>query len=495
MENTSGVLFLATLVVGGISAYVIYQCFLSPLASFPGPFAAKISKIWRARFIYTGRSREMVEVHRKYGPVVRIGPNDLSVGDPDAFRQIYRSNGAFVKAPCYSVFQGSRPFDLVGERNEKIHGAQRSLVARPYSMESMKHLEPRIEATIEALLRKLDAATTTPSKSLNLGQWLQLTAFDIIGAVSFGEPFEFVAAGTDNGLFARLQGALDSAGWVMHVPWFHTFHQKVIKPVLGNYLALNDRHRYLLGYFFDVSKARVEKRKKRNIADNRDIVGQLLQVQAHKPELTDTSISYMMTSNVMAGADTTSAAMRSIFFHLFRQPHRITKLRAEIQERCGDKRSEVYSAEDCENCPLLQAVLYEGMRLLPSVPFILERSVPPEGMTICGKHIPGGTVVGSTPWVIHRIPKIWGPDPDVFRPERWLDADNVGEMKRLFFQFGGGTRPCIGRNISWLEVEKIVATLIMRYDFEIADDADIRDESRGLTQIKSLKVNIFRRST
>ncbi|KAI0142821.1 hypothetical protein GGR57DRAFT_485308 [Xylariaceae sp. FL1272] len=160
-----------------------------------------------------------------------------SVGDSDAFRQIYRANGTFPKAPSYAVFQGSRPFDLAGERNEKIHGAQRKLVARPYSMESMKHLEPQIEAMIDALLQKLDAAATTPSQSFNLGKWLQLTSFDIIGAVSFGKPFGFMAAGTDNGLFAQLQGALDSALWVMRVPWFYTFHQKVIKPTLGNYLS------------------------------------------------------------------------------------------------------------------------------------------------------------------------------------------------------------------------------------------------------------------
>ncbi|KAI0142822.1 cytochrome P450 [Xylariaceae sp. FL1272] len=263
-------------------------------------------------------------------------------------------------------------------------------------------------------------------------------------------------------------------------------------PVIFTVIALSNT---LHSHFFQVSKARVEERKGKDIADNRDIVGQLFQIQAQKPELDDTAISFMMTSNVMAGSDTTSAAMRSIFFNLFKQPHLITKLRAEIKEKCGDKRSEVYSAEDCENCPLLQAVLYEGMRLYPSVPVILDRSVPPEGMTINGKHVPGGTVVGSSAWVIHRIPEIWGPDPDAFRPERWLDKDSVGEMKRLFFQFGGGTRTCIGRNISWLEIEKIVATLIMRYDFEIADDVDIYDRSSVLTYLKSLRVNISHRST
>lgn len=64
----------------GIAAtvHVIYQCFYSPLARFPGPFLAKLSKVWRAYSTARGQShRDLVNLHRKYGNVVRIGPNEL----------------------------------------------------------------------------------------------------------------------------------------------------------------------------------------------------------------------------------------------------------------------------------------------------------------------------------------------------------------------------------------------------------------------------------
>jgi hypothetical protein len=58
--------------------YVIYQCYFSPLAAFPGPLLAKISNLWRAYKDYSGQwHRDILQLHKKHGGVVRIGPNEL----------------------------------------------------------------------------------------------------------------------------------------------------------------------------------------------------------------------------------------------------------------------------------------------------------------------------------------------------------------------------------------------------------------------------------
>ncbi|KAF2970089.1 hypothetical protein GQX73_g3438 [Xylaria multiplex] len=456
--------------------YVIYQYVFSPLASFPGPLAAKFTKVWRAYGMYKGTwHRDIVDLHRKYGPVVRIGPNELSVGDPEAFRQIYRVSKAFPKGASYSVVQGTRPFDLANERNEKIHAAQRRLVARPYSMESTKRFEPQIDVLLDTLLHKLDDFAKS-SQIFDLGFWIQLYAFDVIGTVSFSKPFGFISSGTDNAIFERIQKAMDSAAWLMHARWFFNLHQNVIKPIFGNWLALNDRH----GYFFQFSKDEVEKRKGK---PGKDIAGQLFQAQAAGGQPNDLAITFMMTTNVFAGSDTTAIAMRAIFLNLLHNPQMLKKLRADLQEQCSSSSGSIVNSSEAESSPYLQAVIYEGLRIFPSVAFVLDRDVPPEGMTIIGKYIPGGTVVGTSPWVIHRVQEIWGADADEFRPERWLDEERIGELRRFFFAFGGGTRTCIGRRqyqgaftITWLEMEKLIAALVMRYDFELADDANITEK-------------------
>ncbi|KAI0528350.1 cytochrome P450 [Xylaria digitata] len=463
--------------IAGTCAYVIYQCAFSALAVFPGPLVAKLSKVWRAYVTYRGRwHRDLVALHQRYGQVVRIGPNELSVCDPEAFLQIYRVNGAYSKSASYSVVKGSRPFDLAGERNEKIHSAQRRLVARAYSMESTMKLESQIDELVTPLLKKLDEVASTKD-TIDLGYWLQLFAFDVIGAVPFSKPYGFISSGSDSlgsdeKFFARLARSLHSAAWLMHAGWLFRLHRKLVMPLVGNLLAVNERN----GFFFHFAQREVQTRKDQG-GNDKDIVGQLFKVQETKAVLDDLAISYMMTSNVFAGSDTTSIALRAIFVNLIRHPDTLAKLRSELQGRWAvGKLSLIATAAEVETCPYLQAVIYESMRLFSPVAFMFDRDVPSEGMTICGHHVPGGTVVGTSPWAIHRVSQIWGDDVEEFRPERWLDCKDPGILKRFFFAFGGGTRTCIGRNISWLEIEKLVPTLVMRYNSKFADSSRLTEE-------------------
>ncbi|KAI1809550.1 cytochrome P450 family protein [Poronia punctata] len=453
---------LAAILTLAVCCYVVYQCYFSPLAVFPGPVAAKLTKAWRARLLYNGYwHRDLPELHKRYGPVVRIGPDELSIGDPEAFRTIYRVNNAFTKPHSHALLKGTRSFDLVNEQDEKLHGIQRRLVARPYSMESMRRLEPHMDELLDMMLRRFDEAAMS-RQAIDLGYWIQLFAFDVIGAVSFGRHFGFVASGTDRGIFARLERALNSSAWVVHVRWFFWLHQEVIMPLFGNFLAINDRN----GFFHAFAEEQVKRR--RIEGGEKDIVGQLFQLQKGKTEITDTVIGFMMTSNVFAGSDTTSATLRAVFLSLLKAPRTMAKLRHELEScRSIDRTGGRFSFEEAESCHYLQAVIYEAMRLYPAVPGNLERNVPSEGMTICGKFVPGGTVVGSSAWVIHQMQEVWGDDAAEFRPERWLDNDRVGELRRFFFGFGGGTRTCIGRSqcLSSPSLESALFFLLSSFSF------------------------------
>jgi hypothetical protein len=105
----------------------------------------------------------------------------------------------------------------------------------------------------------------------------------------------------------------------------------------------------------------------------------------------DGMVSLMMTTNVFAGSDTTSTTMRGIFLCLMQNPRVLAKLQAELQQcRASDNASEVFTSEEAESCQYLQAVIYEGMRVFPAVGLVLDRDTPQEGMTICGRFVPGG---------------------------------------------------------------------------------------------------------
>ncbi|PWY70505.1 cytochrome P450 family protein [Aspergillus heteromorphus CBS 117.55] len=446
----------AALLLLSTSAYVIYQCFLSPLAKIPGPFWAKLTNWYQVYVtVHKASHRKNVSLHKK------------SVVDQKAFREIYKAGAGFNKAASYDVLRGSRSFDLVGHRDEKIHSEQRKLVARAYSMNSMVHLEPNVDAVIKTLIQKLDGL----SGVVDLGAFIQLFAFDVIGAVSFSRPFGYLLAGDDHGVFARIRTALGSLSWLGHVGWFFNLHQ-TLRPVIGNWLAANDRN----GFFHQFARQEVIARKDRG-GDDRDIINQLFTVQKTKPHLSDTDISFAMASNVFAGSDTTSTSLNATFYLLLTNPVAYQRLMKELEEkRSSGELSDLVTFEQAESCTYLQAVMYEAIRLYPAAGAVLGRDVPAGGMTIMDYYIPAGTVVGTSPWAIHRVPEIWGPDFEEFRPERWLD-ENASNLKRFFFAFGGGSRTCIGRNISWLEMSKLVPTILMRYNVTLAPDAELIEES------------------
>lgn len=98
----------------------------------------------------------------------------------------------------------------------------------------------------------------------------------------------------------------------------------------------------------------------------------------------------------------------------------------------------------------------------------LPRVVPADGCEINNTYIPGGCVIGANPWVVHRNKEVFGSDVEAFRPERWLKQD-TGDMHRFFFAFGAGARMCLGRNISWMEMSKLIPTLFLHYNMELSE--------------------------
>jgi cytochrome P450 len=189
------------------------------------------------------------------------------------------------------------------------------------------------------------------------------------------------------------------------------------------------------------------------------------------PSINPANIS--QSTNVFAGSDTTAIALRAIIYLLLRNPSKLQKLLEQIDtaDAAGLLSNPVSYKETQTHLPYLNAVTKEAMRMHPSVGLLLERHVPAGGVTICGHHIPAGTIVGITGWVLQHDPKVY-PNPEVFEPERWIEntPEKLQEMERSFLAFGAGSRTCIGKNISLMEMAKIVPQLLREYKISLADE-------------------------
>lgn len=106
----------------------------------------------------------------------------------------------------------------------------------------------------------------------------------------------------------------------------------------------------------------------------------------------------------------------------------------------------------------------------PPAPGMYPKSVPPEGMTIDGKFVPGGVEIGINPGSMMHRTEIFGDDVEYFRPERFTEADDVqrAAMERTVeLVFGYGRWMCAGQTIAFMELNKAYFELMRAFDFQL----------------------------
>ncbi|KAK3689587.1 cytochrome P450 [Podospora appendiculata] len=212
-------------------------------------------------------------------------------------------------------------------------------------------------------------------------------------------------------------------------------------------------------------------------------------------------------TQISAGADPTATVQRAIIYHLIRNPPVHDKLRAELDAARLPFPASYHETRNSSKLPYLEAVIKEGLRIHPPVGMCLERVVPSPGLELPdGRFIPAGTTVGMNPWVVTRDRQVYGPDADVFRPDRWLRrdgerADGFAERLRRMdelntFVWGGGNRTCLGRFLATTSLYKVTAALVGRYDFALEDPAKEWTVRRHwLVENRDIKVRIVKRAS
>jgi cytochrome P450 len=211
-----------------------------------------------------------------------------------------------------------------------------------------------------------------------------------------------------------------------------------------------------------------------------DLLSKFTQAQRDHPDfMNDQKVLTSCVSMVFAGSETTAISLSAVFFYLLQSPTAYKKLMAELDTAVqnGDidfKEGEgLVSWAVSQKLPYLDAVIQETFRLHPAAGLLLERVVPPQGAVIAGEQIPGGTIVGCNAWVVHRRPEVFGEDANAYRPERWLEAgpSQLTKMKSTMFQFGAGARTCLGKNVSLLEMYKLVPSFLLRYEVSVCSSS------------------------
>ncbi|KAL0929900.1 cytochrome p450 [Colletotrichum truncatum] len=468
---------LSLAIVGAFLLRTIYYLTLHPLAGYPGPLLARITTITSLWHRANGSNHSWpLLLHKKYGHVVRIGPNELSYTHPDAWHDIYAKAGGGGDLPKDFVGLGpdmAAPEKGIVRADDANHQRQRRIFSHAFSERAVLKQESLVQGHVRNLMRKLAEENAEPASSsrgrVDLMTWLSYLAFDIMGDLMYGEPLGMLESDQSARQWVRdtystiktVTLGMAMMGW--HPP---------LGPLLLKYIWGESGKRRAQHNRFSMD--RVDKRLDRGDDSGSDIWSMIIQNSGSekKPGITRAEMYSNAATFMIGGTETTTAATSALTYLLLRNPAKMAKLRAELDGAISDPQSDM-TFTDLRKLPYLNACIEEAMRLYPPAPTPMPRIVPRGGHVICGRFVPEGTRVDIPLYAIAHHPDNFA-DAEEFVPERWLGENDrpakyAEDRRDCIKVFSAGPRDCIGKNLAYPEMRLIMASLLYNFDLELAD--------------------------
>nr|GAT60764.1 cytochrome P450 monooxygenase [Mycena chlorophos] len=232
------------------------------------------------------------------------------------------------------------------------------------------------------------------------------------------------------------------------------------------------------GFFRPIIHAALEKKAASHgsMAPSDTLLDALLESTADPKLILDQTMNILF-----AGRDTTAATITFLTYCLATHPPVLARLRAEIASELGELRDP--SFEDIKQMKLLRATINETLRLFPPVPGNVRSAIKSTTLPSSvpgGKpyYIPAGTKVPFSTMAMHKNKDLWGPDADIWDPDRFLDERNQRVVSNpfMFLPFSAGPRICLGQQFAYHEISFFIIRLLQTFEtLELAPDAQPED--------------------
>lgn len=414
----------------------------SPLNKIPGPFLARITNLPLKLAVISGRRIQYVDdLHRKYGPYVRISPEEIAVNDPQGFKKIHAIGSGFEKTQWYdNVTMFPRP-TLFAMIDGKQHAQRRRLFARGFSKTNIKQnwedvMREKIELAVTKIIRGSQGGT-----SVDILKWWTLMASDISSHLLFGESFCTLENGEINEYIRVLTNALKGNGIGAELPLLRAIGKRLPFQATKELFRTNE----LLANHAKIAVRNIKaSQQSKNVFAN-------IASEAEKGEgLTDQDVEVETIALFVAGTDTTAISLTYLIWAVLSRP----ELQKQIETEAITLKAGYRDADIEAECPLLNAAIEEALRLYGAAPGALPRTVPAGGVNLGEYYLPQGSIVSTHAYSMHRDPSLF-PNPLAFRPERWLagSQERISDAaKAMFTPFGAGSRTCLGLHIAYMDL-------------------------------------------
>ncbi|KAI0333961.1 cytochrome P450 [Cubamyces sp. BRFM 1775] len=431
---------------------IFYRLFLAPLSHLPGPKVCAITRLPLIYYEFSGQRRLWIHnLHLRYGPIVRIAPDEVSFTSCEAKKEIYSSGGSgYDKTSYYSLFEHFDTPNIFSTLERGRHAAVKKRFVERYNKTHV--MRPEVSLVVQEHVEAfIGICAGEIGKSIDIYLLLHCFAIDsVTGHMFYPYGLHSLTEPRDFELMKEL--TFPSLLKEQYLRYYLPGFGRVLAQMTG-YGRLRSDGLACVRYVQDtVRSAAVAPHTllhKLRLYDNED------------PDLRLAASECM--DHLVAGLDTTGDALCFLMYHISRP----------ALQSCQDRLREELLANlsvPLDNLPYLDALVKEGLRVYNPAPVSLPRHVPDGGRVIDGVWLPAGTIVSCQAHTLHRYDTRVFPDPDNFIPERWLDPQGVIERNQLFFAFGAGGRGCIGKHLALFEMKLLLKEVYSNFRTRIAPE-------------------------
>ncbi|KAE8379705.1 cytochrome P450 [Aspergillus bertholletiae] len=461
----SWALTCVTAVIFYLLSNVAYNIFLHPLARYPGPLSYAASRIPYFMSTFMGTlPLDMIDLHKRYGDIVRIAPDQLAFAHPDAWNEIYgRRIGSFgLEKPSWFF----RPFEedppqITNLPNEE-HRRLRRHFAHGFSDREIREQEPIIQGYINLLLQRLHEICR--EETIVISDWYNYVTFDIIGDLVFGEPFGCLKGSSYDKWIQTILTA-GRAGIVIQALSFVPLLKQALTTVLHR--PIYNARESLKSY------TRQKMSRRMAMAGDRPDLIEALVKNKDKLSLGIHELTANAEILVFAGSETTATLLSGATYLILKNPEAHRRLVKEVRSAFNNQ--EEINLTSVAKLPFMLACLDEALRMYPPNAVGLPR--------VCA---------AVHQFALYRREEYFT-DPNTFHPERFLqDPRFLNDRRDMLQPFHVGPRDCLGRNLAYTEMRLILAHIIFNFDMKLSDDSQdwIQQKNHVMWKKGPLKVQL-----
>ncbi|QPC76847.1 hypothetical protein HYE68_007599 [Fusarium pseudograminearum] len=434
----------------------LYNAFFHPLAALPGPLPCKVSRVWQYLSELGGDgANTLAALHKQCGPLVRIGPNEVSIRDREAFVTINKQGTRFLKHSTFYDAFSSHHNNLFNFSNVDEHSKRKRLMSPSFSRASTEQHDAIIQATIKPVMEEIDVSVR---KGESIDLYPAMRRFAIKSIISFCYGNNSISPDYVESVIPNLFRVLNESPKDLLVLQNFPLLRKSLKRLALIFPQLFPES---IRFLESVGMELLHSSRKSSSTAQPGLFKEMQKLLNVKGQsLTDNKLIAESSTMFFAGTDTTATTISVGLWHLFHQPDDYARLQDELKTIMPDVNSKP-SLRELESLPFLEACIKESLRLACPPRGRLPRVVPSEGLEVNGFRIPAGCVVSSCISYMTYDEEVF-PEPWKFRPARWLQ-ENSKELDAFFYPFSRGTRSCIGQSLSLAEQRIAISQMVRRF--------------------------------